>query len=397
MAQSSDLMSLFDDDPSDETLDDVRVGDQDVTETVLYNTDWTIETLLGQIAKRNIDLTPSFQRRDAWTVKRKSQFIESMILNFPVPALTLAEIGRSKTYIVVDGKQRITSLAQFFGEMKQSAANGYKLTGLQQLDELNGCDWSTLQQNHPRFATALENYSIRTNVIRGWKADDVLYSIFLRLNSGSVKLSAQELRQALSPGPFSDFVMEYAETSVGLRSIFPGPEPDFRMRDIELMLRYLGYRFFLESYRGQLKQFLDVVAKTFNEDWATWEPRVRDATDVFEAAHVANAQVFGDHRFNKWADGRWENRLNRAVFDVEMHYLTNVADIPAYVAKGHQIVDGYKTLCERDSQFRSAVESTTKSVEAVGYRLKMFGQILQGLGLIARTVELDASGALVNA
>ncbi|WP_425982613.1 DUF262 domain-containing protein [Brevundimonas sp. TWP1-2-1b1] len=397
MASYPDLFSLFDEDPSDETLDDVRVAEQDVAETVLYNTDWTIETLLGQISKRNIDLTPSFQRRDAWTIKRKSQFIESMILNFPVPALTLAEIGRSKTYIVVDGKQRITSLAQFFGEMGQSAANGFKLAGLEQLRELNGCDWSNLQRLHPRHATALENYSIRTNVIRGWKADDVLYSIFLRLNSGSVKLSAQELRQALSPGPFSNFIMEYAEVSPGLRAVFPGPEPDFRMRDIELMLRYLGYRFFLEDYRGQLKQFLDMVAKTFNEDWATWEPRVRDAVDVFEAAYDANDLVFQGQRFNKWSDGRWENRLNRAVFDVQMYYLNTVADIPAYVKQGPNIVQAFQVLCEQDPLFRSSLETTTKSVDAVAYRLKMFGGILVALGLISKTVDVDANGALVNA
>lgn len=396
MAQSPDLFSLFDEDPSDETLDDVRVGDQSVTETVLYNTDWTIETLLGQISKRNIDLTPSFQRRDAWTVKRKSQFIESMILNFPVPALTLAEIGRSKTYIVVDGKQRITSLAQFFGAMGQSAANKFKLSGLKQLEELNGLDWPAVQQHFPNYATAIENYSIRTNIIRGWKEDDVLYSIFLRLNSGSVKLSAQELRQALSPGLFSDFIMEYAETSNGLRSIFPGPEPDFRMRDIELMLRYLGYQFFLGQYRGQLKQFLDTVAKTFNEDWAVWESRVRDAVAVFEDAYLANVDVFQAHRFIKWTQAGWENRLNRAVFDVQMHYLTSPQMIASYKAHGPQIVAAFKELCEKDADFRSALEATTKSVPAVGYRLQKFGDVLLGLGLIQATVTTGPDGVLVN-
>lgn len=397
MSNYPDLLSLFDEDPSDESLDDVHVDEHDVTETVLYNTDWTIETLLGQISKRNIDLTPSFQRRDAWTIKRKSQFIESMVLNFPVPALTLAEVGRSKTYIVVDGKQRITSLAQFFGQMGQSAANGFKLTGLEQLRDLNGYDWEALKQVYPRYATALENYTIRTNVIRGWKADDVLYSIFLRLNSGSVKLSAQELRQALSPGPFSDFIMEYAETSPGLRAIFPGPEPDFRMRDIELMLRYLGYRFFLEEYRGQLKQFLDMVAKSFNDDWVTWECRIRDAVGIFEAAYDANNLVFKGQRFNKWSDGRWENRLNRAVFDVQMHYLKVATDIPAYVNQGPNIVHAFQALCDKDPMFRSSLETTTKSVEAVAYRLKMFGDILVGLGLVSRTVDVDADGKLVNA
>ena len=41
-------------------------------------TDWTVDTLISQIKKGNIQLDPSFQRRDAWNNKVKSRFIESL-------------------------------------------------------------------------------------------------------------------------------------------------------------------------------------------------------------------------------------------------------------------------------------------------------------------------------
>lgn len=396
MTGAPSLFDDIDDDPSDETLDDIHIRHQDVASTVLYNTDWTIETLLGQVDKRNIDLTPKFQRRDAWTVKRKSQFVESIILNFPVPPLTLAEKGRSKTYIVVDGKQRITSLAQFFGRMVGSTNNSFRLNGLEQLDELNGLNWDGLLERFPRFATSLENYSIRTNVIRGWQQDDVLYSIFLRLNSGSVKLSPQELRQALKPGSFSDFVLEYAENSPALRSIFPGQEPDFRMRDIEMLIRYIGMKLFLSEYRGQLKKFLDAVSGTLNDEWEKYEDKVASACELFETAFAANYEVFGPNRFNKWSDGRWENRLNRAVFDIQMFYIDGPDTAKNYVAMGGDIRELFCALCEADPDFRSSIETTTKSIEAVHYRLSSYGDILVGLGIAKASVSLTAERVLVH-
>ena len=54
-------------------------------DAVVTATDWTVETLISQLKKRNIKLDPSFQRRDAWTAKRKSEFIESLFLGLPVP------------------------------------------------------------------------------------------------------------------------------------------------------------------------------------------------------------------------------------------------------------------------------------------------------------------------
>jgi len=44
-----------------------------------------IQNLLNIVSKKNISLTPKFQRRNVWNTKMKSLFIESLMLNFPVP------------------------------------------------------------------------------------------------------------------------------------------------------------------------------------------------------------------------------------------------------------------------------------------------------------------------
>jgi hypothetical protein len=93
------------------------LGKQDASfysRAVIWGTDWTAETIISQLRKKNIDLSPQFQRRDAWSNSKKSKFIESLILGMPVPPIILAERKDKKnSYIVIDGKQRLLSIMQF--------------------------------------------------------------------------------------------------------------------------------------------------------------------------------------------------------------------------------------------------------------------------------------------
>jgi hypothetical protein len=81
---------------------------EEIAGIVVSGTDWTTETILNQLVRENIKLNPRFQRRDAWDVTRKSRFIESLILGFPIPQIVLAadEKERGK-FVVLDGKQRL--------------------------------------------------------------------------------------------------------------------------------------------------------------------------------------------------------------------------------------------------------------------------------------------------
>ncbi len=57
---------LFDTD-QDDLQDDYTeaVNPEEISDIVLFSTDWTTETILTQLEKGNIDLNPRFQRRDA--------------------------------------------------------------------------------------------------------------------------------------------------------------------------------------------------------------------------------------------------------------------------------------------------------------------------------------------
>ena len=85
----------------------------------MYARDWTIETIFNQINIGNIDLNPKFQRRNAWNDDKRSKLIESIIMGYPVPEIVLAENpNKKRSFIVIDGKQRLLTLAGFIDNEK---------------------------------------------------------------------------------------------------------------------------------------------------------------------------------------------------------------------------------------------------------------------------------------
>ena len=71
-----------------------------------------------------------------WDDVKKSQLIESFIINFPVMPIVMYEKSYH-TYKVIDGKQRLKAIVDFY-------TNKLVLSGLEVKTELNGCTYTTL-------------------------------------------------------------------------------------------------------------------------------------------------------------------------------------------------------------------------------------------------------------
>jgi hypothetical protein len=353
---------------------------KELKQTVVAASDWTAETIIGQLDRGNIDINPAFQRRDAWTPSRKSKFIESLIMGLPIPQLVLAESKRQKgSFIVIDGKQRLLSLRQFAARDDDKKYRILKLEKLEARSDLNGKSLTDLEKN-PALAedlSAFQNQTIRTVVIKNWPNESVLYLIFLRLNTSSVPLSPQELRQALHPGPFLSFVDERSGTIAGFRTLLKLTKPDFRMRDAELLVRFFAFKNFLPKYKGNLKSFLDDTCAELNEQWAKREDHLKEQADQLEEAISASFAIFGeDHAFRKWEGGNYERRFNRAVFDTMVFYFSDPKIRDRALAQAKGVEADFKRVCETDLEFRRSIETTTKSLEATATRLSVWGRTL---------------------
>ena len=106
---------------------------------VNYDTkEFTLELLHSKFNRLTEDgktkeiVIPFYQRNFVWKNDRKKQsrFIESILLDLPIPPMFFAET-ESGILEVVDGSQRIRTINEFL-------SNGFALTKLEKIPELEG-------------------------------------------------------------------------------------------------------------------------------------------------------------------------------------------------------------------------------------------------------------------
>lgn len=269
------------------------------------------------------------------------------------------------------------------GHSERAQKIRYALSGLQILNHLNRRKLSDLDQE-PSFESeynALLNQTIRTVVIRNWPNIEFLHLVFLRLNTGSVRLSPQELRQALIPGKYTDWVDEAASQSEPLKKILNLSEPDYRMRDVELLARFMAFRFFLREYPGRMKRFLDNSFEKLNRRWATLgeddgkvaEVEAAEAITSFEAAVEVLRSIFGDNEVARKPGSR---PFNRALFDLLVFYAQDPHIRAQMEANPNAVRRAYERLFT-DTTFVSAVDRDTAGLPNTAVRLGTWGQELQ--------------------
>ena len=222
-----------------------------------------------------INLRPEYQRRLRWGNLQKSRLIESLLLNIPVPPVFFYETDAAR-YEVMDGQQRLSAIHGFF-------SGDFSLTGLRVLSPLNGLRYTKCP---PKVKRTLDRASISAIVLlmesksqssaNGPAAlNDIRRLVFDRLNTGGRRLNAQEIRNALNPGPLNRILIEISRfaTFTEVFGIPPYTDEDqdenlyenpkrqknnlySSMRDCELVLRYFALRK-QENIRGSMRSMLD--------------------------------------------------------------------------------------------------------------------------------------------
>jgi len=332
-----------------------------------YPIDFTIDSINNQIEADNILLDEDFQRYLVWDENKQSKLIESLYLNIPIPVCYFAELEDGK-YSVIDGKQRLSSISIFL-------SNDLILKNLKIASELNGKKQRTLE---PEQLRKIESRTIRCIVILKESDSDVCREIFDRLNSNSVPLNKQELRNSTFRGKFNDFLKELAKNKA-FQNIRGVDKEDKRMNDCELALRYFAFKEKLSSYRPPLAEFLDNYLKEgnkFSDEKIELEKKA--FIEIVKKIHF----VFDKNAFRRYdlIQKVWETRINKAIFDVIMLSFTNI-DIQKIKKDKEKIIDAFKDICGL-TEFNESITTWTKTIKAINARLNLWRDRLEGAGII---------------
>jgi len=300
-----ELVLAADPDIIDDPVDERLLEDEDTVEENLryeitsYGADYDVEGVVKRL--RNGDMKiPDFQRGYVWPIKQASRFIESLLLGLPVPGIFLSNEPDTNKLLVIDGHQRLTTLRSFYDGIFPSTKKEFSLTDVQQ--ELIGKTFKTLGDENRRV---LDNAIIHATVVKQTDPKDGgsgIYKIFERLNSSGMLLSPQEIRTAIYGGSLAKTLSEL-NANQKWRATF-GPV-NKRMRDQELILRFLALlandhkykrpmKTFLNDFMNEHKQISETTCKGFATTFNSAINTAHDAlgTKAFKPVSSFNAAVF---------------------------------------------------------------------------------------------------------
>ena len=183
------------------------------------------------------------------------------------------------------------------------------------------------------------------------------------------------MRQALHPGNFIDFADDFSINSQPIKQMLGLESPDFRMRDVEIVIRHFSNIYFLEKFDGNLKTTFDSTVNTLNDQWGSKELEIKEAASNLEEAIKATINIFGERdAFSKWKGHSFQGNFNRAIFDIMCYYFSNAEIRNDSLLKKSEIVSAFKELCQSDSDFLTSFEHTTKSIHNTAKRFNTWGE-----------------------
>lgn len=334
-----------------------------------------IKSLVQEMREGELIVRPTFQRYQVWDDSIKSKFVESILLNIPIPTLFFADDEDKK--VVVDGQQRLLALKDFLD-------NAYALRGLEVLAPLNGKRWDALTERQQRI---INNRTLRCLVISAKSDSEIRFQVFERLNQGGLPLNGQEVRHCVYRGELNDLLHELVEHETWLR-LYGRVERHPRMVDCELVLRFFAVRHALPNYTPPLKRLLTNYMKDHRHPLPEKVDALRNA---FLSAINGVESVFADRPFRRIRDingqTEYDRNFNRAIFDIQM-LTSEIIPIEWLNEKCDRIREEFQQLCINDAIFADSVSRATADRKRFDYRLNAWASTLVKMGAELKEPDL---------
>lgn len=234
---------------------------------------------------QKLDLSPDFQRRSVWSSSAKAFLADTIIRGKPFPKIILMqEFKGGKTIrVVVDGQQRLRAIFDFINDgIKISRAHSKIHAG------------KTFSQLPEDVREDFMQYEIGCDVLNSAPLSELL-DIFARINRYTVKLNAQEMRNATYSGFFksASYEIGYKYIEHWLAAAVLSKSSVNRMSEAELASDILGC--FLVQM--QSSKAIEATYKKFEDE----EGKLPNATLRFEKAIEAVASIYNEDELKSTA------------------------------------------------------------------------------------------------
>lgn len=223
---------------------------------------WAVDLMRdGQLTVDN-----SFQRNYVWLQKHQIKLVETILLGFPIPEIYLwqretdAKTGNTK-HSIIDGQQRLGAILDFINE--EFSLKSKILDPENQKEQFSGKTFSELNDD---YKSAIWKFKLSIRFVSESVERDNIVRMFLRLNSTSMSLNPQELRNAGFDGLFLELAAELSENDFwDAHSIFNAQDRR-RMNDIQFISSILMF-FRLGIGEDTTQENFNRIYDLYNEEY----------------------------------------------------------------------------------------------------------------------------------
>lgn len=330
--------------------------------------DVSFNELYDMYKNKELTISPDYQRLFRWREEKQSRFVESLILEMPVPPIFVIETDDG-VYELIDGLQRISSYLHFRGERLGETDDDFlELYGCDIVKDLNGLTFDKLPK---ALQIKIKRSFVRMEVIKKESESSLKYHMFKRLNTGGEILSAQEIRNCtirLLGSKGIDFLEECSKNE-DFRSVINRVASDKRKTkyDQELVLRFFAIKNDIENYKYPVTEYLTRYLEKITTEEIQFD--YQKERNIFEQTFKFINKNWGEEAFSgRTANGNIKNEFVLYYFDgIAISIASLIGQIISYGCAN--------IIIETVNQIKYGTELQsykTGSVNGVKARIKLF-------------------------
>ncbi len=330
--------------------------------------DISFNELYDMYQNKELTISPDYQRLFRWEEEKQSRFVESLILEMPVPPIFVIEKDEG-VYELIDGLQRISSYLHFRGERLGETEDDFLvLRGCDIVKDLDGLTFDGLPK---ALQIKIKRSFVRMEVIKKESETSLKYHMFKRLNTGGELLSAQEIRNCtirLLGSRGLDFIEECSKNADFKSVINRIPSEKRKTKyDQELVLRFFAIKNDIENYKYPVTEYLTQYLEKITVKENQFNYQIEK--NIFDLTFKYINENWGEEAFSgKTASGTIKNEF-------VLYYFDGIAISLASLIEQVISSDCDKAIIDVINQIKFGVELQsykTGSINGVKARIKLF-------------------------
>jgi hypothetical protein len=239
----------------------------------------TVQMTIGEVANMyassELNILPEFQRLFRWTDGRKSSFVESILIGIPIPPAFVYE-KEDGTWELIDGLQRISTVLEFMGLLKDPDSGNFRRSTLfrtKYLPSLEGVVWQEQAQGEVGLDKPLQLFFRRHRmdfqILKHPSDPKTKFDLFQRLNRGGAYANEQEVRtcsMVLANAEFTKQLRQFADRQAFQKVFRLTSDQKLQQEGLEYAVRLIVHTYEEFPKRLDVQEFLDqAILKVMEE------------------------------------------------------------------------------------------------------------------------------------